>query len=209
MSFLRDKDLFETGMIVCWIIWKNRNGCLHDLLCRNSNAILTLAEKMRREYHDAIDKNPTEATVNREGWHPPPRGIIKINVDASFTSSTRTTTVGAVARDSDSAVMFSAVSTIDDIKVSLQSELYPILQGLQVARELNYNDVQIESDCLVAVKEINKNESSDSEWGCIILDIVDLSSEFDFCGISHVTRKVNILTHNLAKYHCELGDHRL
>ena len=61
----------------------------------------------------------------------------------------------------------------------------------------------------MAVKEINKKESSSSEWGSIIMDILELSSEFKFCGISHVTRKANILTHNLVKYHCDLGDHRL
>ena len=179
------------------------------MFCRSSKSILTLAEKMRFEYNDAIVKRPKEIPASREGWFPLPRGIIKINVDASYNYNSRTSTIGAVARDSDSVVIFSAVSAIEDVEVPLQAEIYAILQGLQVARELNYTDIQIESDCLVAVKEINKKESSSSEWGSIIMDIVDYFSEFDYCGICHVTRKANILAHNLAKYHCDLGDHRL
>ena len=164
---------------------------------------------MRLEYNVAIVKRPKKAPTNREGWFPPPKGIIKINVDASYNYNSRTSTIGAVARDSDSVVIFSAVSAIEDVEVPLQAEIYAILQGLQVARELNYTNIQIESDCLVAVKEINKKEPSSSEWGSIIMDIMDYFSEFDYCGICHVTRKANILAHNLAKYHCDLGDHRL
>ena len=208
-SFLKDKDLLEAGMIVCWLIWKNRNGCLHEMFCRNSKSILRLAEKMRVDYFGAVIESSKAAQANREIWFPPPRGIIKINVDASFNSNLRTSTVGAVARKLAETITFSTVSTIDNIETPLQAELCAILQGLQVARELNYTNIQLESDCLVAVKEINKKESSSSEWGSIIMDILELSSEFKFCGISHVTRKANILAHNLAKYHCDLGNHRI
>ena len=63
--------------------------------------------------------------------------------------------------------------------------------------------IQLESDSLVVVKEVIKKDESSCECGSFIADIVDLSSEFESCKVSHVNRKENILAHNLAKYHCE------
>ena len=53
-------------MIVYWIIWKNRNCCLHDMYCRNSKSILMLAEKMRLDYNVAVAKTPKDAPANKE-----------------------------------------------------------------------------------------------------------------------------------------------
>ena len=42
-----------------------------------------------------------------------------------------------------------------------------------------------------------------------MLDILELSSNFELCVFSHISRRVNVLAHNLAKFQCELGDHRI
>ena len=78
-----------------------------------------------------------------------------------------------------------------------------------MARMKNLNGIQLESDCLVAVKEILKNEESFCEWGSVISDIQELVSEFESCIISHVKRNFNHLAHNLTKYPCDLGEHRV
>ena len=97
------------------------------MFCNNSKNILILVEKMRIDYYVAVVKSPKGAQANRERWFPSPKGVIKINVDASFNFNFRTSTVGAVARKSELAITFSAVSTIDNIETPLQAELYVIL----------------------------------------------------------------------------------
>ena len=91
-------------------------------------------------------------------WCPPPRGIIKINVDASFSSTARISTLGAVASNSEAEVGFWAITRIEEVESPIQAELYAILLGLQVARERNFENIQPESDCLKAVKEILKKD---------------------------------------------------
>ena len=62
---------------------------------------------------------------------------------------------------------------------------------------------------MIAVQEIAKKQDSLCEWNSIILDIVELSADFDFYFITHVNRLANTLTHNLAKSNCGVGDYRL
>ena len=40
-----------------------------------------------------------------------------------------------------------------------------------MARERNIENIQLESDCLVAVKEVPKKDESFCEWGSVIVDI--------------------------------------
>ena len=81
--------------------------------------------------------------------------------------------------------------------------------GLEEARKRNLDNIQLESDCLVAVREVLKKDESFCEWGSVIIDIQDIALEFESCMISHVKRKANNLAHNLTKYQCELGEHSL
>ena len=67
----------------------------------------------------------------------------------------------------------------------------------------------MESDSLVAIKEILKRNDSFNEWGGILHDILKLSLEFDSCFFNHVNRLTNVLAHNIAKSQCELGEHRI
>ena len=78
-----------------------------------------------------------------------------------------------------------------------------------MARERNIENIQLESDCLVAVKEVLKKDESFCEWGSVIVDIQDISLEFESCMFYHVNRKANAVAHNLAKYQCQFGEHKL
>ena len=61
----------------------------------------------------------------------------------------------------------------------------------------------------MAIKEITKKQESFCEWSSLLFDILDLSTEFESCVFYHVSRKVNGLAHNIARFHCELGNHRI
>ena len=73
---------------------------------------------------------------------------------------------------------------------------------------MNMRRIHLESDCLVAVREIHKEDFL-CEWNSILMDILELSLDYDFFVISHVSRKVNGLAHNLAKLEFELGDYKI
>ena len=56
---------------------------------------------------------------------------------------------------------------------------------------------------------ILKKEESFCEWESVISDVQKLALEFEPSIISHVKRNFNHLAHNLTKYPCDLGEHRL
>ena len=84
-----------------------------------------------------------------------------------------------------------------------------ILFGLQLINEQNVKDLLVESDCLMAVKEITSKEESLSEWGCFIKDIQERSLDFNLCSFKHINRYANVLAHNLAKVDCEIGEQKV
>ena len=67
---------------------------------------------------------------------------------------------------------------------------------------MNLRRIQLESDCLVAVREILKKKDSLSEWNSILMDILDLSLEYEQCVFNQF-RRVNGLAHSLARIPCE------
>ena len=117
--------------------------------------------------------------------------------------------MGAVTRDSQASVIFSAVSKVAGIDSSLQAEALGILFGLQIGNELNFHNVILESDCLIVVNEIAKKQDSFCVWASILQDIQDLSLEFSSCSFRHVNREVNELAHSIARVHCDIGDRKL
>ena len=40
LDLLKMDGLVETGMIICWLLWNNRNICWHEQLCKTSTAIV-------------------------------------------------------------------------------------------------------------------------------------------------------------------------
>ncbi|XVF59440.1 hypothetical protein PTKIN_Ptkin07bG0276100 [Pterospermum kingtungense] len=112
-------------------------------------------------------------------WEPPMEGYIKINVDAALQVHSSSATVGVVFRDNAGVIQGSAATSLQNICSPLAAELLAILYGLQLAKELDFGEVMVESDCLVAVTEIGKGESSFSEWSSLVKDIVDLRDSLE------------------------------
>ena len=94
----------------------------------------------------------------------------------------------------------------------LESNLHCIqscLQFISVFRWPWNKEVLIESHCAIAVSEIAKGKESFYIQDSIFADILDMLPYFESCSVSHISRNANVLAHNLAKVHREVGDHRL
>ena len=98
---------------------------------------------------------------------------------------------------------------VEGVVSPLQAEIMAILFGLQVVCEMDYKELLEESDCWIAIQKISKRRDSLREWGCFIMDILDRSLDFNHCFFKHICRSANGLTHNLTKFYCEVGEHRI
>ena len=65
-----------------------------------------------KEFNTAINFPPSEEQMTQKDWHPPTRDCIKINVDATFCSTTKIASLGVVARNVEAEVCFSTVTKI-------------------------------------------------------------------------------------------------
>ena len=86
----------------------------------------------------------------------PPEGHYKINVDTAYSATIKDVSLGVVVRDMIVEVYLSAVAKVENIVSPLQAEIKAILFGLQLVKERNLQDIQVESESLIAVKEISK-----------------------------------------------------
>ena len=80
-QWLKEKDVVDIWMIICWQLWNNRNQCLHRLSCRRPSEIVRSIGNIRGEW-EIRSEIFTEQRVIPE-WQAPPEGIVKLNVDAA------------------------------------------------------------------------------------------------------------------------------
>ncbi|MBA0777946.1 hypothetical protein Gotri_005892, partial [Gossypium trilobum] len=89
-------------------------------------------------------------------WHSPSSGWVKVNVDGSFNMNGHCLMVGGVVRGS-------AGNWLEGFKeyigrgFALNSKLWAILTGFEVARLQNYSKIIVESECLDAIEMILGN----------------------------------------------------
>ena len=127
-------------MYGCWLIWNNKNNCLHNLTCTSPVRINDMSTRMRDEFKVALVRPNSNVQDSRRRWIPPPRNKHKINVDAGFSYNSGTATLGVVVKDMNAVVSLSAVTKLESICSPLQAELNAILFGLQVVRDLNIRE---------------------------------------------------------------------
>ncbi|XVF70495.1 hypothetical protein PTKIN_Ptkin11bG0166200 [Pterospermum kingtungense] len=104
-------------------------------------------------------------------WLLPPIGFSKLNVDAAFKVSSEKAVCGMVIRDYQGVVLLYASKDFSGFHSSLHAELMAICFGLELAHNEGFLVQLVESDSLLAVNEVKKGSSSNSEWLSLILDI--------------------------------------
>ena len=74
-----------------------------------------------------------------------------------------------------------------------------VLRGLQLAFDASLLPIEIESDALEVVNLVNSECDISAEIGLVVSDIRDLLSQSGNVSISHVSRRVNVVAHSLAR----------
>lgn len=102
-------------VIYYWVAWHARNcfvfeGNKLDLLIffAKAEAVIEAYQRVSLTGQTHINK---KATGFKEKWHPPPRNVSKINVDATINKQNQQARLGVVIRDSNSKIMVAVVKT--------------------------------------------------------------------------------------------------
>ena len=90
------QNVREMIAISAWYLWWERRKLVHKETTQNATQISMGIIALTYNF---VNASSSKASMKKGGWHCPPRGFVKLNVDASFEQDMLKGTMGAVLRD--------------------------------------------------------------------------------------------------------------
>ena len=87
-------------------------------------------------------------------WIPPPRGVLKVNVDAALSKNSDIAAVAAMARDETGMFLGASALVVEGITSPEVAEAMACREGLALASDLDLQKIRIATDCVNVVKNI-------------------------------------------------------
>ncbi|XVF34174.1 hypothetical protein REPUB_Repub18cG0035900 [Reevesia pubescens] len=136
--------------------------------------------------------------TTRIKWLRPMPGHVKMNVDASMNRLTGAASAEGILRDSngDWIMGFTYKVGISNI---LGAELWGIFQGLQICWNKGYRQVEVETDSIMATKQITGMITAFDTNENLLREIKGLLQRNWKCKVSHVLREANYSADGMAK----------
>ena len=132
-------------------------------------------------------------------WTAPEANGFKMNFDdATFTVRDRAG-VGVVIRNDAGLVMASLTQQIALPVSVIEVEALAVRRALEFALELGFDDITLEGDSELLIKNLMTGGSQLTHYGNIAADILFLLSHFSKATLSFVKRHCNQLAHSLAR----------
>jgi ribonuclease HI len=179
-------------------IWNFRNNQVHQDKAVNPIVALKALEFRVVEHVQSILGDSSSMPSKELYWRPPPRGIIKLNVDVAILQDAAKMAV--VARF-DSGHIFKAWAKLIHTTEPLVAEASTILWALQLAKVEKLCGIMVESDSKLCVDAISMGMAiCDWKISTLCYDAIGLAAEFFSCNFFWVKREANMAAHSLAKF---------
>lgn len=201
-----DEEKIALVVIVAWALWSNRNDVKHGGVRKNPEALVQWVTHYLMEYTAATEMvSPVTEDVSVQ-WNPPPPAMLKINVDGAISKRQNRVGVGSVIRDEAGRLVAAMSRSISTPLGPLEVEAKAFEAGLQLARDLGYQDVILEGDSLILVRALCGLSSPPSTIDSLVVGLQYMCSEFRMVYVSHVRKQGNKPAHILAKYALSLNE---
>lgn len=196
--FLRRAD---RKSLLMWAIWTSRNNITHDGVSMDPFQSV----KRIREALAVLDLLLEQTRMLPGfGWRPPEHDWVKINIDASVSSSKNKSGVGGLARTTSSFVAAWS-KPYSDVSDPLIAEALALRDGVIFAKLRGFSRVLVETNCSKMVQLWHLRRFSRSIVAPVFLEINELALSFLSFDIQHVMRNANLSTHLCAKHASTLG----
>ncbi|XP_075104148.1 uncharacterized protein LOC142178469 [Nicotiana tabacum] len=144
-----------------------------------------------------IEKNSfTYKKVKTEiKWDKPPKDMIKLNCDGIFSSNNSAAGLGGAFRNSNGDWIMGFHNAIQAFSPT-HAELMALLEGLKIAKEMNFINLEIETDCMDIIKLMYEDSNNFSD---IIFECRWLMHQLKLPILKHNFREGNEVAHLMAK----------
>ncbi|XP_074327890.1 uncharacterized protein LOC141665806 [Apium graveolens] len=191
---------------VLWGIWFFHNKRVWDNKVVPAGLAIAWSTKGITDWKEARDKcamqgvtRPHNTSQSSTKWSKPNLGVFKLNVDAAVKLGTRSFSIGSY-RDLYARITLSRSM----VTTFVEAESLAILEGLQWLDSINYDNVVIESDSLLAVQAIKSSSDNLLEVGFILDACRTIFDSRPGYSISFVKRQANRVAPLVAKLPCNL-----
>lgn len=186
-------------LTICWRLWGARNQEVWNNVTVNHATIFREA----RTYLDAWKEihcktTATKTALQMEKWKKPPENILKLNVDAALDNNSRTTGFGFIIRDHNGLFVAAAGMNCNGLYHPKMAEAIGIREALNWIKSLGVTKVQVESDALTVIQNIN-SQSDWTSFDFIIEDIRQAANLFLDISFVFARRSANMAAHKLAR----------
>ena len=132
-------------------------------------------------------------------WRPPLPDILKLNTGASLEGGSGHAFGGGLIRDTTGSWRCGFVANIGVCSI-LTAEIWCLLHGLQLAKNMGIRKLEVESDSFTGVSMIVGNFEVTINCRSIVRKVQSLLHEFDLVVLRHVHREGNFAADFLSHY---------
>ncbi|XP_039161228.1 uncharacterized protein LOC120289904 [Eucalyptus grandis] len=197
--------VLETTASILWQIWKARNNSVFRQQRSNSEQVVQVAlanVQSDRRYNGKKQNQSSQISAETQRWQPPEKGVIKINIDASYLSAITGASVACVCRNSSGFLIDGFTRTVN-ASSALQAEVLAFSLTLQFLLQQGKakDRLVLESDCAVLVEALLHPDLTPWESRALFHDCASLLLRFPNLQIQFCRREANSVADRAAKAH--------
>ncbi|XP_073137107.1 uncharacterized protein [Henckelia pumila] len=171
-----DRSDFELFVMREWAVWNQRLKMVHG----SSSATITNNVHIK--------------------WMPPPRGKLRMDVDAAFNVDLNLYAIGGVVRDHEGSLVIAFGKKVPQVPSVVHAELMAISAGLNIVVDKGINIHQVSTDSLLAVQAVTCPEDDLSYVGSIAQAVRRLLILCNNAQLFHSRRQANVVAHSVAHF---------
>uniref|UniRef100_A0A803PQ00 Uncharacterized protein n=1 Tax=Cannabis sativa TaxID=3483 RepID=A0A803PQ00_CANSA len=196
------KDLIAT---VCWAIWGARNDKVWQNKMSTASFIVAFAGSYLEQWKSAQSSNLESSQTGLvagdgvESWCAPQRNQVKVNVDASLFGVDQSYGIGMVARDDHGFFLEGVTKKFSGVVRPEIAEAISFREALSWIKNQRWNQVVVETDCLIVVQALRTSCEMRSLFGLIIKECKLLLAELRNVSFHFVKRSANVVAHAFAR----------
>ncbi|XP_026384103.1 uncharacterized protein LOC113279643 [Papaver somniferum] len=167
ISIQKSPEIVHLGMCIMHFIWKLRCSFVFNNITPNHNSVVHQVTSYIVQHH--LGSTPANYNhphihnnILHHKWDPPPMQYLKINIDASYNSSSLLAGIGIIIRNSTGAYVM-GIGALRRASNIQQAEAWAMLEAMQLADSNGWSHVIFESDNL-GICSFLKQQSSLCHW---------------------------------------------